>query len=225
MTRSARRSKMGNQIVQTDKEIFDAIRNRRGQSLTQENVDAINQILYPSGLPGAFAQPLAWGAKVSPQFRVSVRGIAGRLGCAPDDLMTCMAWESGRSFSPSKKNLAGSGATGLIQFMPSTAAALETTTAALAAMTAEQQLVYVEKYFQPYKGRLSTLADLYMAILWPAGVGKPMEYVLWDKTSRPTTYRQNAGLDSNRDGSITKAECAAKLYAMKAEGLQPENIA
>lgn len=210
----------------TDKEIFDAIRERRGRGLSQEDVDTINRILYPEGKPGVVGErPLAWGAKVSPEFRVKVRAISLRLGCAPDDLMTCMAWESGRSFSPSKKNMAGSGATGLIQFMPATAAALGTSTAALGAMTAVQQLDYVEKYFQPYKGKLNTLADLYMAILWPLGVGKPMEYVLWNKATRPTTFRQNAGLDSNFDGSITKAECAAKLYGMKAEGQRPENVA
>lgn len=209
----------------TDKQIFDAIRERRGFGLSQEDVDAINWILYPHGLPGAVKAPLAWGAKVSPEFRDKVRAISGRLGCDPDDLMSCMAWESGRSFSPSKKNMAGSGATGLIQFMPATAKALGTSTAALATMSAVQQLDWVEKYFQPYKGRLATLADLYMAILWPLGVGKPMEYVLWDKRNRPTTYRQNAGLDINHDGAITKAECAAKLYGLKAEGLRPENVA
>lgn len=208
----------------TDKQLFDAIRERRGRALTQEDVDTINRILYPAGLPGVAWRPLVWGAKVAPEFRDKVRVISGRLGCDPDDLMTCMAWESGRSFSPSKKNMAGSGATGLIQFMPATAKGLGTTTAALAGMTAVQQLDWVEKYFQPYKGKLSTLADLYMAILWPSAVGKPMEHVLWNKANRPTTYRQNAGLDINHDGAITKAECAAKLYAMKAEGQQPGNI-
>jgi hypothetical protein len=208
----------------TDKAIFDAIRERRGVGFEQTDVDALNRILYPHGTPGVVGTTLAWGAKVSPEFRDKVRGISGRLGCAPDDLMSCVAWESGRSFSPSKKNLAGSGATGLIQFMPATALALGTTVAALGALTAEQQLDWVERYFQPYKGKLATLADLYMAILWPAGVGKPMEYVLWDAQSRPTTFRQNAGLDINHDGAITKAECAAKLYGMKAEGQQPGNL-
>jgi hypothetical protein len=209
----------------TDKAIFDAIRERRGVGFEQSDVDAINRILYPHGTPGVADAPLAWGAKVSPEFRSKARAISGRLGCGPDDLMSCIAWESGRSFSPSKKNLAGSGATGLIQFMPATAVALGTTVAALAMLTAEQQLDWVEKYFQPYKGKLATLADLYMAILWPVGVGKPMEYILWDQNSRPTTYRQNAGLDINHDGAITKAECAAKLYGMKAEGLLPGNVA
>jgi hypothetical protein len=41
----------------------------------------------------------------------------------------------------------------------------------------------------------------------------------------PTTFRQNAGLDANRDGKIIKSEVAAKLYAMRAEGLRPGNSA
>lgn len=216
-------------MITTDKDIFDAIKERRGAGLTQAMVDAVNAIMYPNGKPGEPASlpnlPLAWGAKVSPAFRDKVRAIAYRLGVEPSDLMACMAWESGRSFSPSKLNMAGSGATGLIQFMPTTATILGTSTAALAAMSAEDQLDFVEKYFRPYVGKLHNLADLYMAILWPLAVGKPLEYVLWDAKSRPTTFRQNAGLDTNHDGAITKAECAAKLYAMKAEGLQPGNLA
>lgn len=213
----------------TDKEIFDAIRARRGAGLTQAHVDAINAILYPKDQEFPYrapeGAPLAWGNRVSKTFRDKVRLIASRLGCDASDLMACMAWESGRTFSPAVVNKAGSGATGLIQFMPATAKGLGTTTAALAKMTAEQQLDWVEKYFQPYKGKLRDLSDLYMAILWPKAVGQPLEYVLWDQDSRPTTYRQNAGLDINKDGEITKAECSAKLFAMKAEGQRPENIA
>ena len=122
--------------MMTDKEIFDAIRERRGKPLAQPDVDAINAILYPAG---GSVEPLAWGGSVTPEFRDKVRSISARLGCNPSDLMTCMAWESGRSFSPAKKNMAGSGATGLIQFMPSTAQGLGTSVDALAAMTAVEQ--------------------------------------------------------------------------------------
>jgi hypothetical protein len=179
--------------------------------------------------PVPVAGTMAWGAKVSPTFRERVKWIAQELFDYPeadDDLMSCMAWESGRTFSASKRNLAGSGATGLIQFMPSTAQKLGTTTDKLAAMTAEDQLKFVYKYFRPWgkvPGRpspITGLNDMYMAILWPAGVGKPDSYVLWDRASMPTTFRQNAGLDLNKDGSITKAECAAKLHAMKTEGMR-----
>ena len=165
---------------------------------------------------------LAWGRKVSQAFRERLFEICQVLGVEPDYLMACMAFESAETFSPSIRNAAGSGATGLIQFMPNTAKGLGTTTAALAAMTAEQQLEYVLAYFMPYKGRLKTLADVYMAILWPAAIGKVDDWVLWDQASRPTTYRQNAGLDLNKDGTISKAEAAAKIQAKLERGRQAQ---
>lgn len=178
--------------------------------------------------PDDVLQPLAWGAKVSPAFRAKVRQMVLTWGgCTPDEAMTCMAWESGRSFRPDVKNMAGSGATGLIQFMPTVAAALGTTVDALARMSAEQQLDWVAKYFAPYRGHLANLADLYMAILWPAAIGKPDGYVLFDKADlqHPARYRQNAGLDVNADGKVTKAEAVAKVAGLQAEGLRPLNAA
>lgn len=162
-------------------------------------------------------RPIAWGQKVSKTFRERVWWIADVLKMNPDDLMTCMAWESGRSFRPDVKNMAGSGATGLIQFMPKTAISLGTTTANLARMTAEDQLRYVYKYLRPWGGKVRNLGDLYMTILWPKAVGQADDYALF---TGGIAYRQNAGLDKNRDGRVTKAECAAKLYALKAEGLK-----
>lgn len=191
----------------------------------------------PTAVAPALAEPphaspqLAWGAKVSQTFRDRVRWIAEKLsiGHSIDDgankLMTCMAWESGRSFRADVKNMAGSGATGLIQFMPATARGLGTTVERLAALTPEDQLNYVYRYFEPYAGRLRDLSDLYMAILWPAAVGKPESHVLWDRGERPTTYRQNAGLDVDKDGRITKAEAAGKVAALLAEGLKEGNAA
>lgn len=165
---------------------------------------------------------LAWGRKVSQAFRDRLFEICQILGVEPDYLMACIAFESAETFSPSIKNAAGSGATGLIQLMPDTARGLGTTTAALAAMSAEQQLEWVLAYFLPYKGRLKTLADVYMAILWPAGIGKADGWTLWDKASKPTTYRQNAGLDLNKDGKITKAEAAAKVLAKLERGREAQ---
>lgn len=167
---------------------------------------------------------IAWGAKVSPLFKERVLWIAETLGCNPSDLMACMHWESGGTFRPDIKNAAGSGATGLIQFMPKTAVGLGTTTAALAKMTAEDQLNYVYKYFRPFDGRLRNLGDLYMAILWPKGVGQHDSYVLFDRTKTPTTFRQNAGLDVNKNGQVTRAECLVKVNERLARGLRPENL-
>ena len=211
--------------------LFEAIRPYAPERrFTPEDVAAIDALADRWGLArveGVAVAPgkLAWGAKVSPAFRVRVREIAADLRCEPSNLMACIAWESGETFSASVGNMAGSGAVGLIQFMPSTAVGLGTTTAALAAMTPERQLDWVAKYFRPYQGKLATLADLYMAILWPAAVGRPLDSALWDKASRPTTYRQNAGLDANRDGIITKAECAGKVYAKLEKGMQAGYVA
>lgn len=162
---------------------------------------------------------MAWGKKLTKAERASVRWIANDLGgFTADDLMDCIAWESDETFSPSIKNKAGSGATGLIQFMPATARSLGTTVEALAKMTVVEQLNYVYKYFRPFKGRLRGLGDLYMAILWPAAVGKPDSFALWDRASRPTTYRQNAGLDVNGDKVITRGEALTKVRERAAKG-------
>jgi hypothetical protein len=44
-------------------------------------------------------------------------------------------------------------------------------------------------------------------------IGKPNTYVLFDKSdpANPKRYIQNAGLDYNKDGRITKAEATARV--------------
>ncbi len=201
--------------------------------------------------PPATANALAWGARVSPVFRERIIWLAENLDIGPEPgkpepswVMTWIAWETGRSFRADVKNMAGSGATGLIQFMPLTALAFFYSAEqidgmsederlrrgreccnALAKLEAEDQINYVWRYFEPWKGKIRSLADGYMAILWPKAVGKPEDFVLWDRASRPTTYRQNAGLDTNDDGQITKRETAAKVAALLPEGLKPGNVA
>lgn len=164
---------------------------------------------------------LAWGKKVDDAFRRRVFGICDTFAWNPEThasrLMSCMAFESGETFSPSIRNAAGSGATGLIQFMPSTARGLGTSTDALAQMSAVEQLDYVEKYFRPYAKRVHTLSDMYMAILLPKFVGQPEDSILF--LDPKISYRQNAGLDANRDGKITKAEASAKVQAKFDKGM------
>ena len=161
---------------------------------------------------------LAWGRAVSQRFKEKVVAIAGRIGCDPNHLMACMAFETGETFSPSVKNRA-SGATGLIQFMPSTAADLGTTTTALASMEPEEQLEYVARYFSWFNpGR--TLEDLYMAILWPRAIGKPDSYVLFSHPS--VTFKQNRGLDFDGDGSVTRFEAATAVRDKLKKGLAAE---
>jgi hypothetical protein len=164
---------------------------------------------------------LAWGARVSTEFVQTLLAMCRRLGWSTLHacwLMACMAFESGTTFSPSVRNGAGSGAVGLIQFMRTTAMGLGTTVDELAAMTAVGQLAYVEKYFAPYAHRIHTLSDMYMAILLPKYIGQPEDAVLF---SGGVAYRQNSGLDANRDGKVTKAEATARVADMLKRGMQP----
>ena len=142
-------------------------------------------------------------------FIKKVKDVSTELKCSYIDLLTCMAFETGRTFDPGLRNSIG--ATGLIQFIRPVAISLGTTTDALAAMTRVEQMDWVLKYFKagPIR-KLSavTLEDLYMAILWPVAVGKPLNYVLFSSPSK--AYEQNKGLDLNKDGNITKEEAAKK---------------
>jgi hypothetical protein len=151
-----------------------------------------------------------YNPSVSSEFLSKVRSVAQNLGLAPEYLMAVMGFETGGTYSPSIRN-SQSGATGLIQFMPSTAVGLGTSTNALARMTAIQQMDYVEKYFSPYKNRLSTLEDTYMAVLWPAAIGRGSNHVLF--RSGTIEYTQNSGLDLNRNGVVTAAEATSKTRA------------
>lgn len=169
---------------------------------------------------------LVWGRRVSESFCTKVRTIARELEVNPNYLMAAMAFETGETFSPSILNAAGSGAVGLIQFMPATAQALGTTTEALRRMKAEDQLDFVKKYFENWKGKLKTLEDVYMVILWPSAVGKDNDYILFEKDDpfHPKRYIQNAGLDFNKDGKITKEEAARSVKRMLDKGAESGNI-
>lgn len=82
-------------------------------------------------------------------------------------------------------------------------------------MSALTQLDYVRKYFVPYAPRIHTLSDMYLAILMPKYVGRAESTAIF---SGGVQYRQNSGLDSNKDGVVTKAEAAAKVNAKLVRG-------
>jgi len=166
---------------------------------------------------------IAWGKKVSVDFKAEVLAICAELQVDPNHLMACMAFESGESFSPAIVNAAGSHAVGLIQFMPATALALGTTVEDLAQMSAVRQLEFVRRYFLPKRGMLKTLSDVYMTILFPVAVGKPEDTPLFrkDDAVHSQRYIQNRGLDLNSDGVVTKAEAALKVKQKLDKGLGP----
>jgi len=143
---------------------------------------------------------------VTEEFLDKVSDISDQLDTDPDYLMAVMAFES--QLDHTRVNRL-SGATGLIQWMPDTAKELGTTTEELKNMTAIEQLDYVYKYLKPYKGKLRKISDLYMAVLWPAAVGKKEDYILFENGT--AAYKQNKGLDLNEDGFITKEEATQRV--------------
>lgn len=158
--------------------------------------------------PDPFGRGVIGIEHTSLDFRKKIVEICDELGLRPLYLMAVMSFETGGTFDPRTRNRL-SGATGLIQFMEMIARKLKTTTAALAEMSAEQQLDFVREYFLPYKNRLRTLEDTYMAVLWPAAIGKGPNAVIFRRGTR--AYLQNSGLDLNRDGLVTVAEAAEKV--------------
>lgn len=162
---------------------------------------------------------IAWGARVSADFKRKVITIAQELDAPVDFLMAAMAFESDETFSPDIENGAGSGAIGLIQFMPKTAEELGTTSEKLAEQTAEEQLDFVKKFFWPRRGLLKSLEDVYMAILYPAAIGKPIKTTLFIENSK--AYNQNKGLDGNKDGKITINEAAMAVRKKYEKGIGP----
>ena len=138
-------------------------------------------------------------------FADKVIDISKKLKINPNWLMLVMYSES--RFNHRKPNPDG-GATGLIQFMPATAAWLNTTTYALANMSNVQQLDYVYKYYKGYTGKIKSYFDLYLITFFPAAVGKPDDWVFRSKKlSASVIAAKNKGIDKwAKDGKITVGE-------------------
>ena len=87
-----------------------------------------------------------------PNFWIELQAIAKRLKTEPAWLLNVMASES--LLDPKARNgLPGQTATGLLQFIESTARSMGTTTEAIRRMSPVEQLRLVEKYLTPFRGR------------------------------------------------------------------------
>lgn len=137
------------------------------------------------------------------EFTEKVNNISGELGIDPNWLMFVMWFES--KLNPQAVNPI-SGATGLIQFMPNTARSLGTTTDVLRHMSNVQQLDYVLAYLRPYKGRMRSWVDVYLAVLYPKAMGKP-DFVI----TSDIVAKQNKIFDINKDLDISVKEIETVL--------------
>jgi hypothetical protein len=97
---------------------------------------------------------------------VKLNEIVAPLGVPYTYLVALIHFETGGSMHPSTKN-PNSSATGLIQFMASTARALGTSVESLSKMSVLNQLEYVKKYFAPFKSleKTNTMAKFYLLVL------------------------------------------------------------
>lgn len=136
-------------------------------------------------------------------FIAKVTDWSKRRGYDPNWLMQVMYNESGLNH----RIVNSIGAAGLIQFLPSTAKSLGTTTTALVNMSNVQQLDYVFKYLDNYRSKIYSFIDMYFAVFFPLAIGKPMDWVF--KTANiagSTIARQNPSFDLNKDGILTVKE-------------------
>jgi len=114
-----------------------------------------------------------------------LKALGDKWGIPFEWLCNLMNHESAGTFNPAIKNSIG--ATGLIQFLTSTAKSLGTTTSALASLSFQGQLEWVDKYLDGWKSTWKKRKlmngdkvndnfqqpDLFMTIFYPAAIGKP----------------------------------------------------
>jgi hypothetical protein len=167
------------------------------------------------GRPGGIGFRQSGGSS-NDAFQKKLEEVAKRLKVSKSDLLGIMKHESG--LNPHAVN-PYTGATGLIQFMPTTAKRLGTSVQELRNMSAIEQLNYVEKFYRPVAGRAKDIGDLYMFTFLPAVVGKPNDYVIGAKgsgksiygLSQDALYRQNAGFDKDKKGYYTVGDVKARI--------------
>lgn len=130
-----------------------------------------------------------------------IERVSNKLGIHPSWLANVINFESGGN--PKARNPYSS-ATGLIQFITSTATRLGTSVDALYQMTGRQQMAYVEKYFSAYAGKLRSQEDVYMAVFYPKAIGNP------DYPFPASVTAVNPGIATPRD-YVTMANRKAKI--------------
>ena len=135
-------------------------------------------------------------------FENKVQVVSKKLDIPAEWLMAVMHSES--RFDASAVNFKGSGATGLIQWMPATAKDFNLTVEKIRNMNHLDQLDYVYRYLDAKRNQYrnyESLTDLYLAILYPKALNEEYCFTLY---ATPTVaYKMNSGLDFDKDGRVT----------------------
>ncbi len=165
--------------------------------------------------------------KTTPEFAGAFVRMCASLGIDPNHLAAVIRIESG--FNPKARNK-DTDASGLIQFMPATARALGTTTAAIRELSDVEQLPLVAKFLAKSARSMTSAGQAYVAVFMPGHLGKPDDFVLFRDEpkfnaagKRIDGYFVNRGLDIDKSGAITVGDVRgigeASYLAGKARGV------
>lgn len=157
-------------------------------------------------------------------FASEVMRVSEKFMIDPADLLKVMYKES--AIDPKAENSV-TGATGLIQFMPITAADLGVpgaigkpkdkggSTGILGSLSAAEQMKWVEKYFDKWGLPVgSDVGTIYAYVLQPAAAQKGSNVLI---SSGTRAYELNSKLDLDGDGNITVDELAARANDVKVQ--------
>lgn len=151
---------------------------------------------------------------VTPAFLCKLVELAARHGWDPNGIALVISEES--AFNPTAKN-PHSSASGLIQFIDQTAASLGTTTAAIRAMSAEEQLPLIERFFETsLRGQIpGRIEDYFLSVLGkPNLIGAPDNTTIFVRGS--DRYAQNRQIDLDNNGVITVGDARAYMRGVLA---------
>lgn len=167
--------------------------------------NAASNLINPSSTSATGNAQASYKSKAfTPEKAASIARVAKNIGVNPNDLAAVISFETGGTFSPSKRN-PNSSATGLIQFMAGSGGTkgkyYGMTRDQFGSLSFDEQMKYVEKYFLERSSRFragneakNTTGDVYGAV---TGYG-------YKKGSRE--YNLNKVWDSNKNGIIEKGE-------------------
>lgn len=157
----------------------------------------------------------------SVDFDTDLEALAMEHDLDPAKVKGIIGPESGGKANARNKD---SGATGLIQFMPSIAKDLGTSTEELATMSASEQLPFVMKYLSDRGVTADSPPEDYaMAVAAPAFIGKPAETVVYPKGSK--AWEQNPAWRPAGGGDITVGSIQAYYQGSKAKSAEAPKAA
>lgn len=173
-------------------------------------------------------ETLIYSNDVNVEFTNKVLEICYKLDVDPQQLMAIMRYENGGNWSADrgaikdkKKNIIGVTAKAsaicsmtddyIAQYNKIMSKTITRTDVAKMTQVQQLEIMYIyTKWVIESRGKIDSMADLYMAIHMPAYVDDSDEAVIHHGGKNPSKYwDSNSGMDSNNDGKVTKSEAAS----------------